>query len=139
MMNPSMKYLLSLCILLLSSFSQLSAHINAEHTSYSPTENTEGLIPASLNAIEHSRTFMLSSYPGSELELRIEVTDVEEKEDEWISPLKYLESSDFSTAAFHALAFEYLSRHFNKGSPFYGHFSHVTSHGWYILFQVIRI
>ena len=144
MIKTLIKYLLSLCILLLSGYGHLSAHAYKESTFYAPLKNLQGSAQVSFDFVKNDQTFIIgSSSSGTEKEnCIIEATDIKENEEEeyeLISFKKHLASSNFFTAIFCALTFGYFYCTFKKILPFWNRLSYITSYRWYVVFQVFII
>ena len=142
MIKALIKYHILLCILLLSGYTQLSAHIFEENAFYyqinilngsgdSTFENEELPHPSLVN-------FATSS---SERNLLLEDTDVEEEEDERHSAKKKVERLSYFTSLFYVQHLEsgFFKRYVKNHLSFCKYLHHVSSLSWYLVFEVFRI
>lgn len=139
MIRALIKYLLILCIILLSGSIQLFAHKAMESalcsTSLAMTDHARV-------DIEHEHAFNIqSASPNTEKkESKVFVPNIVLEEDESDSFEKNLGSSNFFTAFFYALVFGYITFNINKGIHPYKHFSNFSSlQSLHIIFCVYRI
>lgn len=138
MTKASLKYLLSLCILLLCVFGHLCAQ--------SFQEGTGNAFVTSLKAAEHTHLSILSSAPdlrvkvaAIEKSFNTEATDIAEEDEDYLLSKKLVAYSKYLTAALYALTLAYFFRHFKTGLRFCKHFSFQSSKRRYLFFQVFRI
>jgi len=140
MIRAFLKYLLSLCILLLSVYSHLYAQTYQGFTSYSLLKKLKGSEHASIGAVQNDQAFSFKyASPVPEKSFKVEATDIEEEDYKFISFKKYLESNSYFTAAFYALALAFFFRYIKTSLLFCKHFSYTLSQRRYLLFQVFRI
>ena len=143
MIKALLTYFLSLSILLLSGYSQLSACAHELSTYYSPATNSIKSVPTSVGAAPHEQA-LLSKPPssGTEKHLTIDTAQViEEKEDDESTHFKkYVASSHYFTTLFHALSYEYFLHYLKTRLSSYKPFSYgSSSESLYLVFRVFRI
>ncbi|EAZ81115.1 hypothetical protein [Algoriphagus machipongonensis] len=127
MMKLITRFILSLCILLSSGYNQLYAHAFAEGSDYVPSSSVLKAqdIQTGANFSEHIHILA----PKSGNSLKIDATDIEEEEEDFlISFKKYVENSLYFSAIFCTqilgILTEYikpslfLTKHFSKISPY---------------------
>lgn len=135
-----MKYLLSLCILLLSVHSQLYAQPGQGFAGISLTKGSVGSGLAGYGTLQADQASKLRYFsPGTDESLRLEATDIEEEEDESVSFKKILASGDYFAAALYSLLLALFFCHFKTGLRHCKQFSHNSSKRRFLLFQVFRI
>ncbi|WP_125185464.1 hypothetical protein [Botryobacter ruber] len=139
MMKVIVKYLLTLCFLLLSGYSHLSAYSSQQAISGSPASSlSESAYASQETEQDRNISFSTSSY-SEKRNHRIDAAEIEAEEDKLLSFKKFLENSKFLTAVIYAFISGILFRYLSQGFRFYKHFSHLTSYRWHILLQVFRI
>ncbi len=140
MIKALLKYLLSLSILLLSGYSQLTAHPYKESTFHSPIRNLNEAEHATCGIEQYDHSFIIkSSSPDEEKKnYKIDVAENEvEEEDEIVFSRKHFQSGNYAASIFFAQTFK---RFFNgkKILPFYKYFSRTLSCR-YLIFEAFRI
>jgi len=140
MTKAILKYLLTLCILLLSVYSHLYAHAYQELPCHSHTQRFKGAVHASLGTSHNDQGFNPRySLSDSEKSFRLEATDIEEEDYGFVAFRKYLESNYYFTAVFYAIALAFFFRYIKTSLLFCKHFSYTLSKRRYLLFQVFII
>lgn len=134
------RFLLSLCILLLSGYSHLHAHAYQELSSYALIKNLKGSEHVSFRTVQNVQTFISSLSPSvTEKSFKVEAAEIEEEENKSVSFKKYLENSNYLTAVFYVLALAYFFRYIKTSLLFCKHFSYTLSQRRYLIFHVFRI
>ena len=140
MVKEFVKYLLLLCILLLSVHSQLYVHSGQGFARITVTKGSEGPGPAHYGTLQAEQAFKVRYFsPSPEESLRLEAADIEEEEDEVVSFKKFLERSGYLAAAFYSLLLALFFRYFKTSLLFCKHISYNSSKRRYLVFQVFRI
>ncbi len=141
MIHFLVRFLLSLCVLLLSEYSQLYAYPSQECNSTSFIKTSKESEQARLEFIQHDQPLIISSSPAvTEREnAKINAAEIVEEDYISISFKKYLESSHFFTALFYALTFGYCCRFIKTCLPSCKHSIYFSSYKWYLIFRVIRL
>lgn len=141
MIKALIKYLLSLCILLLGGYSQLSAHANEEGDFYSPIKNLKGSEQISIGPGQDGPTFILkpASSGTEKASFTMDAAEIIEEKEEWSSFIKYLADSYYFTVIYYALTFGYLCYFIKKYLPLSKQSFDFSSYRWYLIFQVFRI
>jgi hypothetical protein len=138
MTKALMKYLLSLCILLLSGYGHLYAQPHQEGT----THPLKGVVhAASIGTLQHDLAAILKvSKPSAEKERNnLYSTESEKEEDESLSFHKIVDNTHFIAAVFYAHALALLLSVLARVLHFCKHFSYFSSHRLYLIFRVFRI
>ena len=136
------KYLLTLCILLLSGYSQLSAQAHKEYASNTPIKNCSGV---TLAGDGHQQNILPLNFKphaavsAEESQIDLIAPGYEAEDDEFAQFKKFLESSKYYAALLFAFTLAFLLRHHPTGSFSSGHVAYITSYRWHILLQVFRI
>ncbi len=143
MIKAFAKFLLSLCILLLSVCGQLSANAHKESTCNTPAKDSNNSAYASFSNARKDLAFIINSFPSgtksNSCKLTATVIEYGEEEDESTSK-QFLESSHYDTALLYAHLPAYFSYSIeNRLLSHNKHFSFILSPGLYLLFQVFRI
>lgn len=139
------KYLLSLCIIWLSGYDLLSAHILHESAFFSLIKVPNGSDYASFESVRHNQPSInaASTSPVEKGFKKIEAAEKEVEEDDLSYSRKHLQSSDYITSIFfYALIFGYLVHHIKiKRSFLFREFSSYFSsfRSLHIIFRVFRI
>ena len=143
MAKAFLKYLLILCILLLSGYGHLSAQISKENTVGSTIKSLYGLEVASIHTTQKDQTLVVSSSSSSgtakENHKKVVTAEYEIEEDDSVSFKRFLETNSYLTAIVYAFTFAYLFRCINKCFSITKHLSHFSSYRWHIVIQVFRI
>jgi len=141
MLKAYTKYLLSLCILLLSVYSQLYAHTYRDGISHSSLKNQINSEQARFGTGQNSpvlaRKFVLSVTEKESL--KIGVAEIEEEDNKLISFKKYLKNSNYFSTVFYALVFGFLGLFLRIHLPSCKHSLNFPSYKLFLLFRVIRI
>ena len=133
------RFFLSLCVILLSGYSQLYAHtyedgirhtsikvlLKSEHASFGKVQNNQALPHKFSSSVTESR--------------KLSVAEIEEEDDEFISFKKLLEQSNYFAAVFYALVFGCLGLFLSQRLPSGKHALYFPSCKLFLLFRVIRI
>jgi len=141
MIKAFIKYLLPLCIFLLSGMGQLSAHAQKGSAYYASSKNLKGSAYARIGTAQPDLTTSIKSslFNTKKVKNRLAAAENEREEDELITFKKNAESSDFFTAVFYTQVLEYLFSYQKSFLAFCKQFSYYSSHRWYLLFRVFRI
>lgn len=136
------RFLLPICIFLLSGFTQQNTHAYNESIHFSSTKNPEGLVFnnfVSLTGCQDLSAKTLLSDSKSE-NGENHTAKLEEKEDELTPFKKYIDISNGFTSAFYITASGYFS-HYTKQYLFFNkHFSYFPFYrSLYLKFNVFRI
>ena len=138
-MKTLVKYLLSLCFLLLSVHPQLSAQAAQENGIHFTLKSLKGLDEANFG-IQSSPSKLTFTSSSSESDHNFEAkAEVEEEENEVHSHFFSFERSAFLTAVFCAFLFGAFLHVKKAAQPFYKQFSDATAYKWFVVFQVFRI
>ncbi|CAN5915810.1 hypothetical protein BH24BAC1_BH24BAC1_10490 [soil metagenome] len=138
MIRSFLKYLLSLCILLLSVYGQLYAQTYQEFDRSSLIQILKGTELASYGIQQND---LASTYSSSDRErhLNLEATDIEEEKNKFASSRKKVASSIFFSAAFFALLLANFFCYVKTCLLSCKHFSYTLSKRRYLIFEVFRI
>ena len=142
MIKSLLKYFLFLCIILLSSYGQLSAHSTKESTFYALEKNIQESENTNLGIEQnaHSCTIQADTTSDTKKERReLSFAEKEIEEDEVDSSKKSFERNYDSLSNFYALSQECFSLFIKNSFAFCKRFSYFTSYRWFIILQVIRI
>jgi len=142
MIKALIRFLLSLCFLLLIGYGHVHAHIRQSSICYSPIKirKVSEYINACITQNKQAFISTSSSLPKKK-RFKLHVPDIERKEDESISPEKYLEVSNYFTTIFNALpSAEYFFHNIRNSSAFFKDFSYRSLYkSLYLILQVVRI
>jgi hypothetical protein len=144
MKNFLIRLFLSLCIVLLSGYSQLDAHTYQACIPHSSTKNSKNLEQARFATAQKSLAMITKPASSDRKKVTFKLKATEKNEEEEVEPAvtsskKYLESSNYFSATFWAQALSYFFC-YNKGIlPVCKHLFNFPSPGRYLLFQVFRI
>lgn len=135
------RFFLSLCILLLSGYSQLYAHTYQDCICHSSKKILLSPEHASFGAVQNNQTLLLKSASSiTENEnSKLVATAFECEDEESISFKKFLENSNYFTTVFHALVFGFFCLFLKKRLLSSKHSIYFSSYKWYLLFCVFRI
>jgi hypothetical protein len=138
-MKALIKYLLSLCILVLGIYSQLPAHADKERALYSLQKNADWLAYANICASQYYKHLVIkSSSSRTEKEnCQIDAAENEVEEYELISSKKNADNST-SAATFLPTTGACFFGSASKTLLFESFFSHAVS-SRYLIFQIFRI
>ena len=144
MAKAVVKYLLTLCILLLSGYSQLSAGAHLGSRGHSPAVRFAGSEwNSSVASLPRPSFIVKSPSSGTKKDLTSEVAEiveVEEEDDKSTASKKIGASDHHFTTLFYALTAEYFSTSFKNCLSFCKQFSLFSSHpALYIILRVFRI
>ncbi|WP_345160448.1 hypothetical protein [Pontibacter saemangeumensis] len=140
MVKPFLKYLLFLCVLLLSVHSQIYAQSSQEFSRISLAKVSNGSELASYGAIQADQPLKVRYFsPSSGDSFKLEATDIEEEEDEFVSIQKFLESNNYLAASLYALILAFFFRYIKRSLLFCKQISYNSSLRRYLIFQVFRI
>jgi hypothetical protein len=135
MIKALIKYLLSLCILLLCGYSQLSTYTYRESTYNSPIKSLKESEHASLGNEQQDQTFITPSSPsGTKKHFTIDFAEIEIEEEE-----EYLKGSNHFTAIFCALILGYFFRYIINDLLLCKYFFYILSNRRHLILQVFRI
>ncbi|MBF99027.1 MAG: hypothetical protein CMI36_08540 [Owenweeksia sp.] len=135
MMKAFSKYVLTLCLLLVSAHGHIHAFTQPGNAFYPSAGKLVHL--AGMDAAGNQVYMVQSPLSGSQKDLKDEVAENEVEENEVSSSKKT--GSSHALMATAATQVACLLRNCNKRSAFSRHFSDLTSHRWYILFRVFRL
>lgn len=135
------RFLLPLCILLLSIYSQVFAHTLEKRAFFSQTENLRASEHAAPGTLQAEQAFITKpSSTGTERKQVAEAACIEIEEDESLSSRKHAGVNYYITSIFCAQVLEFFLRsNLNKGFSFSKHFSIISSCRWHLVIQVFRI
>ena len=140
MIKAFLKYLLLLCIILLSAYGQLSAHAYQASTSNTPIKATIGIEATAFQEAKLNQTFISTPSPsGTAKTNHKKIVAAENEVNESDLFKKFLESSKFITAICYAFTFGFLFRHLTKGLLLCEHLVPTASYRRHLVIQVFRI
>jgi len=141
MIKAYIKHLLSLCILLLSVYSQLYAHTFQDGIRHSSIKNLLKSDHASFGIVQNSQTQVLKFVSASKEKEnhKIDAAEIEEEDYEYISFKKLLENSNYFATVFYALVFGCLGLFLSQRLLACKHALYFFSYKLFLLFRVIRI
>lgn len=131
------RFVLSFCILLSSGYSQLYAHAIEEGLQYAPVNSMLSHQRSSVDTDFSSHIHILHNHESGTI--KVDVSDIEEKDDILISFKKFVQSSNYYTAIFCTLILGFLFRFIQKSLFFSKHFYYKLSHRKHLLIQVFTI
>jgi len=133
------RFFLTLCIFLLSGYSQFYAHAGQDHILHSSVTTLNGPAHASLGTAQDHQALALHFAASNTDSHKIVAEEITEEEHKSVSFKKYLESSSCITAVFYALTFAYFCHLIKKRLLSCEHSFDFASHKRYLLFRVLRI
>ncbi|WP_200974548.1 hypothetical protein [Echinicola sp. 20G] len=134
------RFLLSLCILLSSGYSQLYAHHIQEGRIHA-AEGAFGELDQSQVSAEmgHESFIIKTSLTDNAKDYGLDVLEIEEKDDEFIVSNKYLADSSYLTAIFYAFSSGYLIQSITNGLHISKHLFNTSSYRIHLVLQVFVI
>jgi hypothetical protein len=142
MIKALIRFLLSLCFLLLIGYGHVHAHIRQSSIYYSPVKIRKGFVYTNVCTLQNRHTFIsASSSSPKKKSFKINAPDIERKEDDLITSEKYLEISNYFTTIFYVQPTAGYFFHNRKNSlAFFKDFSYCSLHrSLYLILQVARI
>ncbi|RDC64956.1 hypothetical protein AHMF7616_03578 [Adhaeribacter pallidiroseus] len=141
MSRAVLQYLLSLCILLLSVYSQLYASTSQECICHSSKRTLARYAHVSDGiANGGSSKIIKATLSGTENEnCKLIAAEIEEEKHGWVSFKKYLATSNYFTTLLYGLTLSCFGLFLKKRLPSGKHALYFSSYKWYLLFRVIRI
>ena len=133
------RFFLSLCIILLSGYSQLYAHTYQDGIRHSSIKALLKSEHAGIGKLQNTQALPHKFSSSVTENLKLSVAEIEEEDDELVSFKKLLEHSNYFTAVFYALVFGCLGLFLLKRLPAGKHALYFSSFKLYLLFRVIRI
>lgn len=137
MMRLVITFFLSLCFLLLRGGDHLYAHTSQNHSRYSPAELPKRSEQSGLGTVKNTQSAIRKADQSGAQDEAISATETEDDE-EWISPRKYVQITNYFINFFYAHLTGLAHRGLNNRFPFCKHFSY-TSSDIYIVQRVIRV
>jgi len=140
MTPPLIRFFLSLGILLLSGYNQLSANAYQARAG-NPVKILHRLAASGIGTPENSNVWVgaIPSASGKITDKIVDETENDDEQDEVTAFRRYLDANYF-IAFFYTQLPEYFCHNVNKQRlPIRRHFSHYASSSWYLILQVIRI
>ncbi|MEN2284160.1 hypothetical protein AAGF08_18595 [Algoriphagus sp. SE2] len=131
------RFVLSLCILLSSGYSQLYAHAIQEGVQYAPANSLLSHQSSTVDTDFSNHIHILHTHTSGTV--KVDVTDIEEKDDILVSFKKFVQSSNYYTAIFCTLILGFLFRFIQKSLFFSKNFYYKLSHRKHLLIQVFTI
>ncbi|QCR22711.1 hypothetical protein [Pontibacter sp. SGAir0037] len=136
-------FFLTLGILLLSGYSQLYAHALEYFSPKASSQNLAASGFSSFGTDHYSQALVLlkhlSSVSEKEIHTKIDVAEIEEKDDELTFFKELLESGNYFTALVYTLTLAYFFCFIKTSLLFCKQFSYTLSKRRYLIFQVFRI
>ncbi|MDO1446431.1 hypothetical protein Q0590_09240 [Rhodocytophaga aerolata] len=133
-------YLLSLCILLLSGYSQLRPHRHQESAFHSTKKQLRSSAQNLFRKAPTSQAFISStSSSGTEKKPVMNFTSIEKEENEQLSSKKYIRSNCSFSSSFYSQVLGFLFAFVPKGYPFSKHYSAISTNRRHLIIQVFRI
>jgi len=142
MIKALAKYLLLLCVILLSGYGQLSARTSKESAIHAQTKYDKESENVTSDNVQKDNACIITSSTRSDTKKErqeICVAKNEVEEDEVDSSKKHVERNYVSLSNFYALSQECFLLYIKNSLTFCKRFSYFTSYMRYIIFQVIRI
>lgn len=131
------RVVLSLCILLSTGYSQLYSHEMEDGHQYAQFESANQSANATFSSDQLAKIPVLQIHsPGK---IKLDPTEIEEKDDILILFKKYVEISNYFTAIFCTLILGFLFRFIQKSLFLSKHFHHITSYRKHLIIQVFTI
>ena len=131
------RFVLSLSILLSSGYSQLYAHAIEEAPHYTPSNSLLSHQNSTVDSDFAEHLQVLHNHASGTV--KVDATDIEEKDDVLVSFKKFVQSSNYFTAIFCTLILGFLYRFIQKSLFFSKHFYYKLSHRKHLLIQVFTI
>ena len=131
------RIVLSLCILLSSGYSQLYSHSIEEGPHYTPSNSL--LIQQNSQISNNFSAHLQVLHDHATGTVKVDATDIEEKDDILVSFKKFVESSIYFTAIFCTQILAFLFLFVQKSLHFSKHFFYKTSHRKHLMIQVFTI
>ena len=133
------RFFLSLCIILLSGYSQLYAHTYQDGIRHSSIKALLKSEHAGIGKLQNTQALPHKFSSSVTENLKLSVAEIEEEDDEFISFKKLLEHSNYFTAVFYALVFGCLGLFLSKRLSSDKHSFKFPTCKLFLLFRVIRI
>ena len=142
MIKTLVRFLLSLCFLLLIGYGHVHAHMRQNSLCYSPIKIRKGAEHTNVCTLQNRNTFIsASSSSPKKRKLKIRIPDMERREDDLITSEKYLEISNYFTTIFNVQPTAGYFFHNRRNSlAFFKDFSYCSLHRClYLILKVARI
>jgi len=139
-MKLLVRFFLSLCILLLSSYSQPHAQTHQAGIGYALLKIRGKPVYTGISILQQKSSLVIKPFSSDKknVDEKIRATDQEE-EDHINSIRKYIEISTLFTTVFYTQIPEFFWQHVKKRLAFCKHFSYFLPFNWYLVLQVIRL
>lgn len=135
------RFLLPVCILLLSGYTQQSGHVYRESLCQSPIKNEEVVLACYDSAPDCQELIIRSGLSDTERENGLNhLANLEEKEDELASFKKFIEFSNDLAAGFYTYIPAQFSQYTIRSLIFFKHYTYFpTYRSLFLRFKVLRI